>query len=57
LEPLHFGVLPSSVVSVLLAILVILVVGLPVARKVHCYLENIAQQAKMEELEEEKKDR
>ena len=55
LEPLHFGVLPSSVVSVVLAILVIVVVGLPIARNIHRYLEGIAQQAKAEELLEEKK--
>ena len=56
LEPLHFGVLPSSVVSVVLTILVILVVGLPIGRYIHRCLEGIAQQAKAEELEEEKKD-
>lgn len=56
LEPLHFGVLPSSVVPVVLAILAILVVGLPIATKIHCYLEEIAQQAKVTELVEEKKD-
>ena len=56
LEPLHFGVLPSSVVSVVLTILVILVVGLPIAKNIHRYLEGIAQQAKAEELVEEKKD-
>jgi hypothetical protein len=56
LEPLHFGVLPSSVVSVVLTILAILVVGLPIARNIHCYLEGIAQQAKAEELVEGKKD-
>lgn len=55
LEPLHFGVLPSSVVSVVLAILAIVVVGLPIARNIHRYLEGIAQQAKAEELLEEKK--
>ena len=49
LEPLHFGVLPSSVVSVLLTILVILVAGLPIARNIHRYLESIAQQAKKAE--------
>ena len=56
LEPLHFGVLPSSVISVVLTILVILVVGLPIARNIHRYLEGIAQQAKAEEVEEQKKD-
>ena len=56
LEPLHFGVLPSSVVPVVLTILAILAVGLPIARNVHGYLESIAQQAKAEELVEEKKD-
>ena len=51
LEPLLFGVLPSSVVSVVLTILAILVVGLPIARNViHRYLEGIARQAKAEEL-------
>ena len=48
LEPLHFGILPSSVVSVVLTILAILVVGLPIAKKIHSYLEGIAQQAKAE---------
>ena len=56
LEPLHFGVLPSSVVPVVLTILAILAVGLPIARNVHGYLEGIAQQAKTEKLVEEKKD-
>ena len=56
LEPLHFGVLPSSVVSVVLTILAIILVGLPIARSVHGYLEGIARQAKAEELVEEKKD-
>ena len=56
LEPLHFGVLPSSVVSVVLTILVIIVVGLLISRKIHRYLEGIAQQAKAEELVEEKKE-
>ena len=56
LEPLHFGVLPSSAVPVVLAILTILVVGLPVARKIHSYLEGIARQAKAEDIGEEKKD-
>ena len=55
LEPLHFGVLPSSVVSVVSTILVILVVGLPIARNIHRYLEVIAQQAKSEELVEKEK--
>ena len=55
LEPLHFGVLPSSVVPVVLSILAILVVGIPISRKVHRYLEGIAQQAK-EELAEAEKD-
>jgi hypothetical protein len=49
LEPLHFGILPSSVVSVVLTILAILVVGLPIGKKIHSYLEGIAQQAKAEE--------
>lgn len=56
LEPLHFGILPSSVVSVVLTILVILVVGLPIARYIHTYLEGIAQQAKAEELAEKEKE-
>jgi hypothetical protein len=55
LEPLHFGVLPSSVISVVLTILVILVVGLPIARNIHRYLEGIALQAKSEELAEKEK--
>jgi hypothetical protein len=54
LEPLHFGVLPSSVISVVLTILVILIGSLPIARNVHRYLEGIARQAKAEELVEEK---
>ena len=56
LEPLHFGVLPSSVVPVVLTILAILVVGLPIARKIHCYLEEIAHQAKLV-VDSEEKDR
>jgi hypothetical protein len=57
LEPLHFGVLPSSVFSVLSTILVILVVGLPIAKSIYRYLEGIAQQAKseLEELAEKEK--
>ena len=54
LEFLHFGVLPSSVLSVVLAILAILVVGLPIVRNIHSYLGGIAQQVKAEELEEKK---
>ena len=54
LEPLHFGVLPSSVVPVVLAILAILVAGLPITRKIHIYLAGIAQQA--EEIVQEGKD-
>lgn len=50
LEPLLFGVLPSSVVSTVFTILAIIVVGIPIARNIHCYLEGIAQQAKAEEL-------
>ena len=56
LEPLLFGLLPSSLFPVALTILVILVAGIPIAMKIHCYLEGIAQQAK-EELVEAKKDR
>ena len=56
LEPLLFGLLPSSLFPVVLTILVILVAGIPIAMKIHCYLEGIAQQAK-EELVEAKKDR
>lgn len=57
LEPLHFGVLPSSVVPVVLTILAILVVGLPIAKKFHHYLERIAQEVREEELVGEQKDR
>lgn len=56
LEPLHFGVLPSSVVPIVLTILAIIIAGLPMAKKIHRYLEDIAQQAKAEELVEAEKD-
>ncbi|KAF8808208.1 hypothetical protein BYT27DRAFT_7256721 [Phlegmacium glaucopus] len=56
LEPLHFGVLPSSVVPVVLTILAILVVGLPIARKIHRYLEGIAQRAREDESVAEQKE-
>jgi len=56
LEPLHFGVLPSSVVPVVLTILAIVCVGLPIAKNIHSYLEGIAQQAKAEELVGKEKD-
>jgi len=56
LEPLYFGVLPSSLVPVVLTVLAILVAGLPIARRIHRYLEGIAQQAKEEELVGEEKD-
>lgn len=55
LEPLHFGVLPSSVVSVVLTILAILIMGPPIAKDIHRYLEGIARQAKVDELLEERK--
>ena len=51
LEPLHLGVLPSSVVPVLFAILVIVALGVPIARRVHAYLEGVARLAKAEEEE------
>ena len=49
LEPLHLGVLPSSIVPVLFAILVIVALGVPIARRVHAYLEGVARLAKAEE--------
>ncbi|KDR85832.1 hypothetical protein GALMADRAFT_218910 [Galerina marginata CBS 339.88] len=49
LEPLYFGVLPSSVIPVLFAIVAAIVIGLPIAWKINTYFQSIVQKAKMPE--------
>ncbi|KAJ3506617.1 hypothetical protein NLJ89_g6773 [Agrocybe chaxingu] len=48
LEPLHLGVLPASVIPVVIAILGVIAVGLPVSRKVNDCLQAIAKDANEE---------
>jgi hypothetical protein len=49
LEPLHLGVLPSSVIPVLIAILVTIVCGAPLASKINHYVQSIAQKVREDE--------
>jgi hypothetical protein len=44
LEPLHLGVLPSSVIPVLIAILLVIASGIPIAKLADFYLRSLAHQ-------------
>ncbi|KAF8167266.1 hypothetical protein B0H34DRAFT_8845 [Crassisporium funariophilum] len=50
LEPLQFGVLPTSVVPVIIAILIVVVLGWPVSKKISTYLQTIVRDARIEEV-------
>ncbi len=43
LEPLHLGALPGSVIPVLIAILLVILLGIPLATKIDYYLRLVAQ--------------
>ncbi|PPQ79363.1 hypothetical protein CVT25_002633 [Psilocybe cyanescens] len=44
LEPLHLGIIPSSVIPVIGAILVAIVLGLPLSGRINSYLHSIVEQ-------------
>ncbi|PPR02351.1 hypothetical protein CVT24_011695 [Panaeolus cyanescens] len=48
LEPLLFGVLPQSVLPVVISILVILACGIPISRRISDYLQKVANKASSE---------
>ncbi|KAF8971799.1 hypothetical protein BDZ97DRAFT_1650826 [Flammula alnicola] len=48
LEPLYFGVLPKSVISVVITIMMVVLLGLPVAGVINNSLQNVVQLAKQE---------
>lgn len=56
LEPLYFGVLPKSVVPVVLAIVVAILLGLPIAAKINGSLQNIMLEAKRDSIDHSKVD-
>ncbi|KAJ3513242.1 hypothetical protein NLJ89_g3059 [Agrocybe chaxingu] len=45
LEPLYLGVLPTSVIPMVMAVLGVIAVGLPVSRKINDYLQAIVKDA------------
>ncbi|KAF8910205.1 hypothetical protein CPB84DRAFT_1743643 [Gymnopilus junonius] len=47
-EPLHFGVLPSSVIPVVCSIIAVIVVGLPIAARINRYLYGIVQHVRVQ---------
>lgn len=55
LEPLLFGVLPQSVVPVIVSILFILIFGYPISRKLGSLLQKVARQADAELRQENQK--
>lgn len=49
LEPLHLGVLPNSVIPVLIAIFMAIISGLPLAFKLDSYLQSVALSVREDE--------
>jgi len=54
LEPLHFGVLPESVIPIICSILIAIVLGFPLTLRVNNYLQRMVQQARNEIIAQEK---
>jgi len=48
LEPLYLGVLPASVLPVVLAILGVVLIGIPVSRRIHCVLQGVVEPLRRE---------